>query len=193
MARRRAMLDLRSQDATRLVYELLADELPEPPETPPTPVRAKSPVKARYPSPSGRKASQAKTMNDATRTWTARADQASLLYRDIDIYSKMLSGMDDNADVGEFPVSAKPAGRTVHNKPDDGKWVSRKVVPSQPFTSLVRHQRPHISRQNRDRFERLQMARAQQKEAAAKDWLEKSSLATDSRPSVTGKHCRCNV
>jgi hypothetical protein len=123
MAQRRAILDLRSQNASRLVYELLSEEIPLPP---PSPIPADAPPKR----PTSASVKKPGPKQSTAKAWTDRTDQATALYRDIfENYSKFLSSIDNpDEDTTEFALSARQPQLNTTGRPAAGNGENRAAV-----------------------------------------------------------------
>lgn len=191
-AQKRAILDLRSQNASRLVYELLSDEIPLPPD---------SPIDLNDAPPRRQTSASKKTTGakqSAAKTWTDRADQATALYRDIfDNYSKFLYDIDNSGDeeaAGQTAAqSARPMKQGSTYRPMTGNGGHGGAPPiggsarerrQRPFSDLVRVQRPEMLQRNREHVRQLMTLRASQPMRSSS---KKSGMPdTRSKPNAKG-------
>jgi len=183
-ARKRAALDLRSQDASRLVYELLSEELPSAPDVD-TVVSTQRP---RHTTVDRKKTSQ---KPPATKTWTDRTDQASALFQEIiEDYSSFLTRVDNDDEMAKSALrekremrangeTAKQTGRdhSRDQNQDHSRDGSRdRQLHHRPFTDLVKMQRPELLQKNREHVRIIRDLKA--KEKRLKNSFEQSGTLT---------------
>lgn len=183
----RAILDLRSRQASELARDLLSTNRPKVSADTTSMRSALSPPRDMKPR-APRRATSARNDRDRRPLWSEYND-----FRERDAYLLQLQNAEDAENIRPRSDVERPRPLSADCRPCretsaaeyDGTRVTVSERPLRPFTDLVRLQRPGLTRQNRERVR----AKAEQNHAAAAAAKRTSCdavVSSDHRPPFHG-------